>query len=374
MALPGDQSGALFAQLVATYGIKGALALLPLLSPGTSTAQKGFGAAQLAGTAGKLAGINPKIPGTGIGAVPAALGAGALGYNLAQIAGNENLSTGQKVGHSGHLATDVGMSLVPVVGPFYALAKIASALGQHLQGSGSPQVRGLGRSIDYVAEPAGAKAFWSTVQGDKSPREAWKAQGGAEGLMLDTMGPVGIILRGLGVKLPFLHDEPTTGTIFRNELSQIMKQIPQLKGSDTSKYNIDQGVYEALTPEAKAAGAALGALLMGESPTGAKNKDAYGIQAQNVVLNRYGNDTPEILKQILTPPPLTPALGAAPTSSTPGQAGWFGLNPDKIKELIAQQGQQPMQQRSQFQPGLPNNSASGGTANGLQGILNLLSR
>src|SRR5262249_44156827 len=131
-------------------------------------------------------------------------GAG-LGYGLSQIASDPNLSTGQKVGHSVRGGTDAALAALV---PYYGAGKAVNIVGKQLERSGSPQVRGAGRALDYAVEPSGAKGFWDVVQGDKSPAKAFSSNGGLEGLTLDMMGPVGIVLRGLGVRLPFLSSTP----------------------------------------------------------------------------------------------------------------------------------------------------------------------
>jgi len=226
-----------------------------------------------------------------LGGAGTALGLAATGYDISNILNDPDLSRTQQVGRSGRAVADLIMSLAI---PYYGPAKAISAIGQQLEGSGSPQVRGLGRTLDYAAEPAGAKAFWDVVTGMRSPRAAFKAHGGWEGLTLDAMGPVGLILRGLGVNLPFLHHTPTTGTTFRKEVSRLFDQIPELRGTDTSRFNMEGGVeaYNAFSVEARTTAEAIARNLGPLSPTftkqAADRQAAYTGQLANILLNRFG--------------------------------------------------------------------------------------
>ncbi len=288
----------LFSKLAAQYGINAALALLPLFSADATTKQKAFSGASLAGTGAKAAGTASGVPslakvGSGIGT---GLGLASAGYGVYNAATNPDFNKAQQVGHSGRAVSDAIMSLVI---PYYGLARGASAGGQLMERSSSPQVRGAGRAIGQVAEPSGARAFWDVVQGDRSPGAAFKAHGGLEGLMFDTMGPVGAVLKGIGVNLPFLHSEPTTGTKFRGELEQIFSRIEPLKGTSTAKYNAPTGGYEAFTPEAYSAATSLGKLLAPYAKDAAKDPEAYSLQAANILLNTHGNNLPTLMPSIL---------------------------------------------------------------------------
>lgn len=105
-----------------------------------------------------------------------------------------------------------------------------------------------------------------------------------------------------------LGHKPTTGTMFRGELGRVLPQVG-IKGADLNRYNIDPAAYNALSPAAREAGMKLGTLLSGYTGDAKKNPNAYSIQASNILLNKYGNDLPTILNQVL--PMLQPQKKAA---------------------------------------------------------------
>jgi hypothetical protein len=312
-------SADLFSTLASKYGINAALALLPLLSGDASGASKGFAAANLAGTGAQAAGAlsgSPTLGGVGQG-LGAAAGLAGTGYNISQIANNPNLSTQQKVGHSGRAATDALLSLLI---PYYGAAKAVQVVGQLLERSGSPQVRGAGTALDYAAEPGGAKAFWSVAQGDKSPKAA--AKGGDKQFILDLLGPLGIIARGTGTgqkvasgienygPIPFggklmgmlgIGSKPTTGTQFRHELGSLFDRIPALKGIDLSKYNMPTGGYGQYAPGVYDKAMQAGSAFAGRTADAARNPAAYSLQGANILLNKYGNQLPSVLAQLMQP-------------------------------------------------------------------------
>jgi len=259
--------------------------------------------------------------------LPSALGnlgklggyAGA-GYGIYKIATDPNLSTKEKVGQSARAATDVVLSSLPVVGQFYGAARALGLVGQHLEGSGSPQVRGLGRTLDYAAEPAGAKGFWDVVTGSRSPKAAFKAQGGAEGLMLDTMGPVGLIMRGLGVHLPGLYHEPTKGTQFRSGLQQAFKQLklPDFNRADKNVYNISEEKMNSFSAVDRSAAMRMAEMLAPQMPGYSSNPEAYKVQAFAILLNTLGSGVDDSLNQLL--PQLQGDAQAAPAPAQPMEA------------------------------------------------------
>lgn len=302
----------LFASLVERFGLQAALSLLPFLNQDASAASKGFAGASLAGTganvAGKLSGT-PALSSLGQG-LGTALGAATTGYNLYNTATNPNLSTKQKAAHSGGSVADLIFS---TLFPAYGAGKALQAVGAIMERSGSPQVRGAGRSVDYAVEPAGAKSFLDVLRADKSPKAAFNAQGGPRGLVLDLLGPLGIIARGTGAgdkvargvmdygPIPFggklasmlgFGSKPTTGTSFRREAGSIFDKIPQLKGVNTSRYNIDPTTYAGLPQAVKDNATAMSQRLAALAPHAASNPQAYQNQIAAMLLNRFGANLP----------------------------------------------------------------------------------
>lgn len=301
----------LFASLVERFGLNVALQLMPFLSGESSTASKAFAGTSLAGTSAKVAGSlsgSPSLSSLG-GGISTGLGLASGGYGAYNAATDPNLSKTQQVGHSGRAVAD---TLMGIFIPYYGLAKAASIVGQIMQRSGSPQVAGAGRAVDQAAEPAGAKAFWNVAQGDMSPKAAL-AKAGPEGLVTDLLGPLGAMLKGIGADkkvsrgimdfgpVPFggkalsmlgIGSKPTTGTSFRNEVGSIFDRIPALKGTDTSKYNIDPGMYAGLPQAVKDNATALSQQLAGLAPHSQSNLQAYQNQIAAMLLNRFGANLP----------------------------------------------------------------------------------
>lgn len=305
-----DQT-ALFSSLVERFGLNVALQLLPLIDPNASTKAKGFAGAGLAGTganvAGKLSGT-PALSTLGKG-VGAGLGLASGAYGAYNAATDPDLSRTQQVGHSGRAVAD---TLMGVLIPYYGVAKALSIVGQVLGRSKSPQIAGAGRAVDQAAEPAGAKAFWNVAQGDMSPKAAL-SKAGPEGLVTDMLGPLGAILKGIGADkkvsrgimdfgpVPFggkalsmlgIGSKPTTGTSFRNEVGSVFDRIPALKGTDTGAYNIDMTKYNGLPQAVRDAAMRIGTQLAGTTPSAKSNPNAYAIQIQNMLLNRFGANLP----------------------------------------------------------------------------------
>lgn len=314
MADQPNSVAALFPSLVEKFGINVALALLPFLNGQSSTASKAFSGASLAGTGARIAGGlsgNPALSALGKG-IGSALGLASGGYGAYQAATDPSLNRTQQIGHSGRAVADTLMGLLI---PYYGLAKSLSIVGQVLQGSGSPQVRGAGRALDQAAEPAGAKAFWSVAQGDMSPKAAL-TKAGPEGFITDMLGPVGAILKGVGADknvsrnimdygpIPFagkalsmlgIGSKPTTGTMFRKDVGSIFDRIPALKGLDTSKYTIDPGFYNSLPQEIRDRATAYSQQLASLSSNAKSNPQAYQNQIAAMLLNAYGANLPQNL-------------------------------------------------------------------------------
>lgn len=257
------------------------------------------------------------------GTVGPALAAAGTGYNLANIAGSD-MSRNRKLNESAGAVGDLAISAIPVAGPIYGAAQAGRALGSQMQRSSSPEVRGAGTAIRYAAAPSGEQMFQDVIRGRASPRAAFANHGGLAGAMYDTMGPIGAGLRGAGVELPFLSHTPTHGTQFRDQLGSVFGRVPTLSGLDYGAYNIDPNAFNALTPEARNAARLVGNLVAQGLPSAATNREAYAIQAQNILLNRYGNDfvrmLPDVLPRLLGPAGGQPATGAGtpPTPTTPG--------------------------------------------------------
>jgi hypothetical protein len=291
MAAPTD----LFSLLSARYGVSAALSLMSLFSPDAGGAQKAFGAAGALGTGAQAFGAlsgNPSLSALG-DSLGKGLGLAGAGYGLYQTATNPNLSTGQKVGHSGVQAGEaVGSLLNPYVGAGVA----AKAVIDQLRQSGSPQVAATGRALGGPALPV--EGLLSVLQGDASPRAAFNN-------MVTQIGQVPVVggMLGSGLRMFGLGTKPTTGTMFRNELGSVLNQIPSLKGADITKYGApDQANtlnYSMYDPKAVTAGQQLGKILAAYAPSGKQNPDAYGLQAENILLGNYGNQLSSMLPQIL---------------------------------------------------------------------------
>lgn len=257
----------------------------------------GLGAANLAKPL-----LAKAIPGTGPYLGPA-LGAAALGYNLNELIKTKGLTTQQKAGQSGRLVADTALSATI---PYYALAKAVQAVGNELQKSGSPQVRGVGRVASYAAEPAGAGAFWNVATGMNSPRDAIKRAGGFQGALLDTMGPVGLIMRGIGADLPLMNQVPTKGAQFEKALYKLLNFDKYLgTGQTVRTQNI--GRTGPTAQEIAQWGPAAMSLATGLGPVlgllaGAGNtpqlSPAYQQRAGNVLLRNFGANLPTVAPQI----------------------------------------------------------------------------
>lgn len=304
----------LFSLLSARYGISTALQLMSLFGGGNDFS-KGLGATQLATSGleglGSLTGT-PSLQNLGGYApyVAPGIAAAGLGYNLYNIAGNPNLSTSQKIGSS---AVNAGESLAALYGPqapYVAAFIAAQAIGGQMEKSGSPQIRAGGRQI--LAPLLPVTGFLDVLSGSKSPRASFNN-------MITSMGEVPVVGKPLGGMLRMfgLGTKPTEGTTFRRELGSVFNQIPALKGTDLTKYNIDPTAYNAFSPQVKDAAQKLGEILAAYAPEGKADPKAYAIQAQNILLNRFGAQTPDILTQLL---PILSGKPSAPATSTAAPA------------------------------------------------------
>jgi hypothetical protein len=283
---------------------------------GPDARAQGLGGAQLGASGLRGAGAalgSDTLSGLGQG-VGTAAGLAATGYNVFDIATNDDLSRAQQVGKSGHAIADAAASYWI---PYYGWAKAVNGIGKILSNSGSPQVSAAGRTLDYATEPAGAKGFWSVVEGDASPKAAYKQMGGPKGFVLDAMGPLGAVARGVGFDdklaggvmdygpVPFggkamkmfgIGKPPTHGTMFRDELGTIFDKMG-IKGVDYSKYNVaDPAKY---TPEQMQYADRLGRLAASYSPQAKANpKNQYHTQAAGILLNS-GQDLASIADRVV---------------------------------------------------------------------------
>lgn len=299
MADGSDNS--LFSLLSARYGLGTALSLMSLFSPEASAAQKAFGGAQ--GTAQGLGGLgyltgSPNVAALGKGLGQLA-GTGAFGYNLYDIASNPNLSTGQKAGQAGIQAGELAGSLAI---PYFGAGVAAKAVIDQLRRSGSPQVAATGRALGGPALPV--EGLLSVIGGQQSPRAAFNS-------MVQNIKEVPILGKPLGKMMGFfgLGTKPTQGHQFRTELENIFGQLAPLKGLRAGKYQKPTGGYESFDPKAVTAAQQLGQILSAFTSTGKAKPQDYALQAENVLLNQYGNQMPQILAQLL------PLLGPKPQTA-----------------------------------------------------------
>jgi hypothetical protein len=289
--------------------------------------------------------------------LPAALGAAGVGLDLSNIANNPDFSTAQKVGHG---VGDTTNAVLGAVYPYYGLGLLANSIFGQLAQSGSPQVAATGRSLGQPLIPA--NGLMSVLQGDQSFRGAANstvkqeeavplpAQIILSGLMPGM--PTGKVLQWLGLGTP-----PTQGTMVRKEIGGVASQIPALKGFQMGQDVLTPDQYNTYKPETQKNAYALADLLGSYAPDYKKNQQAYQIQLGNSLLKQYGDNIPSIVQQILTPPQsVTPPAAPAPV----GGGGWWS-DPTMVAQW-----------RSQFQNGLPNNSATGGAPNKLQGVMDTL--
>lgn len=273
-----------FQQLVARYGLQGAITLWPIFSGGATTRQKAMGGASLATSGAQIAGKVGGSPGLAAlgGAGSKALGAAGVGLGIYDTATNEHLSTKQKAGHSNQLAGEAALSAFV---PYAGLGVLAKHIIGAMEGSKSPQVSGVGKGLAYPARPV--EGLLSVLSGDLSPRAAGNRM---VAQARDTPGLKALInpvfdFFGLGTK-------PTTGTQFRNQVRSLFDQIPALRGTDTSQYNIDPTAYNSLSPQAREQALAIAGKLSPIASKSAANPEAYKIQLANILLNRFGNQIP----------------------------------------------------------------------------------
>lgn len=336
-----------FSDLVGRFGLRAALDLMPLFDENSSTASKAFGSAKsvnefmkmyiqgggslpaglapylknFGGTLGLAGGLynafDPNAPtgarilgglnagagaaqlasnipgqvGSAAGNVAQVAGPGlalaALGYNLANIAGNKDYSTEQKVGHSVDSAVATAI-------PVYGLSRAANAIfgeGGMMQRSGSPAVRDTGKAIAAPALPI--ERLLDVFRGDRSPRAAMNA-GVQQMRDIPGMGKVlSPILDAFG-----LGTKPTAGTTFRTGLQGAFRQmgLPDFNRADPSLYNIDPAKLEAFSPDTRAAATTLADQITAKRPK-------YRDQTVAILLNTLGDDVVNHLARLNTPAP-----------------------------------------------------------------------
>lgn len=276
------------------------MALLALGSD-TEIPSKALAGARLASQAGQYAGI------PGAGAIGGAAGAAGFGLTLADLAGRDDLSTMDKVGSGVGSGFDLAASaLIPYYGP----AKLAAAAGGALAKSSSPQVSSLGRTVNAVAEPGGAKLFNASIRG-QMPWQVMDQRDASHEFILDLLGPLGSVARGLGKggkvaegvtrfgPIPFgdkllglfAHD-PTEGTKFRSSIASAFKRIPGFEtfsGGADRTYDMTPEALAKFDPKDVAAATTLARLAAPAATRYGDKQSAYLDQVRNMLLNLYGH-------------------------------------------------------------------------------------
>ena len=237
----------------------------------------------------------------GLGGLSNALGGAGFGLNLAQIA-RANASTGRKAVEGVKAGAKLGVGVaVPPAAPFIALQAIAESLGNELRKSGSPQVRGLGTFLGDAATPQFTRATEAMLAGDVNPRTAINSAGGPAGFTMSAVDPVGsAVLNALGINP--LANTQTKGVQFRSQMKGVTDKLGIPAGGRTTnkqQIDIDPETFASLSPEARDAALRIGLLVSGASTFGQKGNAApFALQAQNILLNRYGEDIVGMLPQV----------------------------------------------------------------------------
>lgn len=268
----------------------GGLNLVGAIDPNATDEQKAFAAAAAAAAAAK--GTGAITGSTGLssigGGLSTGLGLAGAGYGVYSDATNPNLSTGQRAGHA---AGDVANTIASLVVPYYGIGVAAKGIADVLRASGSPTLRATGNAIAAPALPV--EGLLNVLSGDKSPKAAANTM--VEGFRSDpVLGPVWNSVAdafGLGTK-------PTTGTMFRREFGSILPQVG-VKGANTTLYNAPSAGYGSFDPKAVAAAQSLASTLTPYARDAKRNMPAYSLQAQNILLNNYGNNLPALAAKIM---------------------------------------------------------------------------
>jgi hypothetical protein len=326
--------GLLFSLLAAKYGIGTALGFMPLFSGQATAPSKAFAGAGLAGSGAQLGGLlsgNQSLSNIGKG-IGTGLGLAGTGYGIYQTATNPNLSTRQKAGHSGILAGEAAGSLAI---PYFGAGVAAKAVIDQLRRSGSPQVAATGRALGAPALPI--EGLLSVIGGDQSPRQAFNS-------MVENVKRVPILGKPAGAVMNFfgLGTKPTTGTMFRRELGNVLKNFPQIQGANLGLYNAPTAGYEQYNPQTMDAVNKLAGILTGYTPHAKSNMPAYNLQAQNILLNTFGNQIPALLAATKPAAPASapttsyPTMSNPPATPTPGVG--IGLSPEAFARIMQTMG------------------------------------
>ncbi len=292
------QQPSFFQNLVDRVGLGGALQLLSLLNPNGTAASKGLAAGNLAQKGLSAFGFNPTFGdigmNMGVGKVPilpSALTAAGIGVNLADIAGNPNYSTGQKVGHA---AFDTGATVASVANPYVGLGVLARNIVGQLTKSGSPQVAATGRALQGPALPV--EGLISVITGDATPKEAFNN-------MITSTGQIPVVGHAMKQALQVfgLGTPDTQGTTVRKQIGNIAGQVPALKGFQMGQDVLNADQYNSYKPETQKSAYALADLLGSYSPDYKKKQSDYQIQLGNSLLSKYGDTIPDVVRQILSP-------------------------------------------------------------------------
>jgi len=287
-------------QLSPSDALSALLALLALSSD-TETPSKALAGARLASQAGQYAGV------PGAGAIGGAAGAAGFGLTLADLASRDDLSTMDKVGQGVGGAFDLGASALI---PYYGLSKLAAGVGGALSKSSSPQVSALGRTVNWAAEPGGAKMFNASIRG-QNPFKGASTHDIGEELTLDLLGPIGAVLRGVGLGgkvasglmdygplpgmgqvLKLFGGEPTEGTKFRSGIASAFKRIPGFEtfaGGADRTYDMTPEALAKFDPKDVAAATTLARLAAPAATRYGDKQSAYLDQVRNMLLNLYGH-------------------------------------------------------------------------------------
>lgn len=278
--------------------------LLALLTLGSNTddARKAIAGAKLAAMGSRFAGA-PGALSSGLGG---AAGAAGLGLNLADVFGRDDLSTMDKVGEGFGSGFDaIGSFTIP----YYGQAKLVGAIGGALAKSSSPQVEALGRTVNAVAEPGAAKMFEAGIRGH-GPWEYMDQKAASEEFILDLLGPLGSVARGLGKGgkvaegitkygpipfgdklLGFFQHKPTSGTQFRESMEKAFRRIPGFETFQKTDENYNMTAEQLAKYDQRDVKAAEHLAKM-IAPFGAEYDTAsaaYAEQLRNMLLNMYGH-------------------------------------------------------------------------------------
>lgn len=272
---------------------------------GSDPVARGLAGAGLASGAGQYFG-GPSVSSLA-GNVGTGLGLAATGYGIYNDATNPNLSTTQRAGHA---AGDAAGAVLSYLYPYVGLGLAAKAVVGQLERSGSPQVAATGRALSGPALPV--EGLLSVLQGDQTPKEAFNT-------MIARTGRIPIVghamkqaLQAFGLGTP-----PTHGTMFRNDMTAVAKQMPELKGFDINKGGfakfMDPKQYDAYSLDDRMAAMRLANYMAPASHQydNPQRGPAYSGQLQRALLGNYGDQLPGMEKNFLnrvnTPPPAPPA-------------------------------------------------------------------